>query len=160
MGLCTFRREVLLFVTIILFKMVEETPAQAAAPVVAEVAAVKGKRTPEQKIAFKARKNLKKKLAKEELERRIAKTPEAVAERKRKRQEAKDQKAKLHRKANFHKKKYYEFIKAHPEAKTAKKYLGKNPKYTAEAKAKNERARQFKLTQRKKLEELAGMKFI
>merc|ERR1711970_1484708 len=157
----TFRREVLLFVTINIFIMVEETPAQAAAPVVAEVAVVKkGKRTPEKQIAFKERKNLKKKLARKELERRIAKTPEAVAERKRKRQEAKDQKAKLHRKANFHKKKYYEFIKAHPEAKTAKKYLGKNPKYTEEAKAKNERARQFKLTQRKKLEELAGMKFI
>merc|ERR1712133_287369 len=127
----------------VLFLLLTMAPkVKAAKPKVVQVSS----KTPEErKAAFKKRKTLKKRLARKQLANALARLPEVVAERKRARKEYREKKAALHRKISQHKKKYYATIKANPSLRKAK---AKNAKRSEAIKA-----------ERKKLEDLAGMKF-
>ena len=114
----------------------------------------------EKKAAFKARKALKIKAAALAIVKLYARTPEAKADRARARKEAADKVVSMHHKMSKAKKRNYEMIKANKALRKPKKYNGKNPKYAAKAKAKLVKHKSAVATDRKKLEELAGMKFI
>merc|ERR1711911_123058 len=114
----------------------------------------------EYKAAFKARKNLKKAIAKKAYADAIFNLPENVAERQRLKKEAKEKMAAFHRKKSAHKRAHYAKFKANPALRIPATYRGKNPEYKANNKAHKLRHREAVKKERRKLEELAGIKFL
>jgi len=114
----------------------------------------------DRKKEFKARKEAKKRLADVQLRNAERRLPEVVAARRQAGKEAKAKKISEHKKISKRMAKYKQTVKDNKAVRVAKKYDGKKPKYSSQAKAKNAASKEQRLTERKALEKLAGMKFL
>merc|ERR1711915_762393 len=108
----------------------------------------------------RARKQSQTKAAKQAYEKKLYNLPENVAIRRRKNKEAKEKKAKLERKHKRAVKIYKAITEANPALKKAKRSALKNPATREAAKAQNLKRKEAIREERRRLEKLAGIKFL